>query len=256
MSSYTVVFTVFLLLLSVTAARSTETSTPTCTAEPTPTPTPTVPDAVTVAVTVDQSNMATFTWTAPNDNGSPITGYTLTLNNGTSWTISRHYSSSELSDSVQFSPAVVSSVRTATVVATNAIGDSPSDKPTTFHIGCNPGRKDTNGQCVTCSAGQYESQGKCINCAMGTSTNHMRGVTECPTCPEGYFSKSVGAYECSACPPGSTSNDAATGCDLCPVGTYSWQYGSANCLPCPSGTETGANTCLEDIDAQQNATPQ
>eukprot|EP01111_Echinosteliopsis_oligospora_P000381 TRINITY_DN103_c0_g2_i1.p1 TRINITY_DN103_c0_g2~~TRINITY_DN103_c0_g2_i1.p1 ORF type:complete len:265 (-),score=51.10 TRINITY_DN103_c0_g2_i1:83-877(-) len=212
--------------------------TPTCPAA-TPAPAP----AEAVSVDVDQNNQATFTWTAPAAD-SQITGYILRIQNMTT-KYDYTYPSTQLSSIIQFAPAISTTERTASVAAITAAGTGAFSQPTTFHIKCKSGRQDVNGQCVVCEAGEYESAGACVPCAAGSSTNNKRGATTCYGCPEGYFSSYAGAYECSACPAGTTSNVDNTICVQCPAGTYSWAHGSS-CQSCPGQTDVGATSCLVD----------
>ncbi len=82
--------------------------------------TTTAPDPPTnVAATVDGADI-TVTWEAPGDDGGkPITGYTVSISNGTELTVD----GTTLTAEFVWSP---NGTYTATVVATNANGDSPA----------------------------------------------------------------------------------------------------------------------------------
>eukprot|EP01111_Echinosteliopsis_oligospora_P013039 TRINITY_DN4574_c0_g1_i3.p1 TRINITY_DN4574_c0_g1~~TRINITY_DN4574_c0_g1_i3.p1 ORF type:complete len:228 (-),score=24.66 TRINITY_DN4574_c0_g1_i3:117-776(-) len=200
------------------------------------------PPSLTVTV-AKSTNIATFTWTAPNDGGSSITNYKLKIKNLTDTV--EYPLDNQLSYTIQFSPALTNTERTASVAAINSLGTGEYSDAESFHIGCKRGRSDINGQCTVCIAGQYEDQGQCVPCPVGTSTNNKRGVVMCPTCPIGYFSRFTGQYECTACAPGSTSNSDHTGCEECPAGYYSWAFGSS-CQECPGQTTVGSNTCVKN----------
>jgi hypothetical protein len=89
------------------------------------TPPATAPEAPTGVTAIGGDQSATLTWAKPSDNGSPITGYTVTSSpGGLTKTIAGADTTSttmtELSNGTAYN---------FTVVATNAVGDSPASSP-------------------------------------------------------------------------------------------------------------------------------
>jgi hypothetical protein len=170
--------------------------------------------------------------------------------------------------------------------------------------GCAPGRStsgaDGAGECAACPPGRYrnsseargcaacepgrfsslEGSSTCTQCAEGSSTNGVEGalacsscspgrfrfagMTSCAECPAETFATGDGATRCTACQPGTTTNNvsgspACTGCPPgrskaaadgpcapCPIGRFSTAPAQTACQLCPPGTSSdlpGAVAC-------------
>jgi len=86
---------------------------------------------------------------------------------------------------------------------------------------------------IVCEGGSCPAASNCTDCAAGTYSD-MEKSTACLQCDVGFVSRE-GAYNCSGCPAGSSSNSDNTGCAQCSPGTVNPQTG-AICLHCPMGT--------------------
>lgn len=82
----------------------------------------TAPAAPTALAATVADREVTFTWTAPADGGSPLTGYQLVLNDGTPIEIEP--------DLTQFSLTLGEGTYEAVLTATNEVGQSEASEPT------------------------------------------------------------------------------------------------------------------------------
>ena len=87
---------------------------------------PTAPDAPTAVAAAPGDGQATVSWTAPPDNGSPITGYTVTPYAGATALTPKQVTGTPPATSTTIGGLTNGTAYTFTVKATNAIGTGPA----------------------------------------------------------------------------------------------------------------------------------
>ena len=109
----------------------------------------------------------------------------------------------------------------------------------------------TEVNCRQCEPGQYGENGlPCEKCMAGKYSQDV-GLTHrglCKNCEAGYFSKSPGSLNCTACAPGRATRTGKTNetCMACARGMYQDEAGRGLCKNCEAGyfsTSPGSVKC-------------